>query len=140
MSAFEGKRTCLVAMRMSAFDQKRTFTRMLGLNGNCNRLWRLARDHIFRPGSGRNRRRREDRKIRVATGGAIEADLAVSYGRKLTAQKIWRGAMFGRRLVGVENAATGARLKRGNEVVEQAVGLGDFVIHVYENCNVEGIG
>ena len=48
--------------------------------------------------------------------------------------------MLGRRPVGVDNADTRARLKRGNEIVEQAVGLGDFVIHVHQNCNVERIG
>ena len=48
--------------------------------------------------------------------------------------------MLGRRPVGVDNADTRARLKRGNEIVEQAVGLGDLVIHVHQNCNVERIG
>ena len=48
--------------------------------------------------------------------------------------------MLGRRPVGVDNADTRARLKRGNEIVEQAVGLGDFVIHVHQNCDVERIG
>src|SRR4029453_14449380 len=42
--------------------------------------------------------------------------------------------------VGVDNADTRAWLKRGNEIVKQAVGLGDFVIHVHQNCNVERIG
>ena len=88
----------------------------------------------------RNRRWREDREISVAARESIEADLAVSYGCKLTAQKAWQGTMLGRRPVGVDNADTRARLKRGNEIVEQAVGLGDLVIHVYQNCNVERIG
>ena len=48
--------------------------------------------------------------------------------------------MLGRRPVGVDNADTRTRLKRGNEIVEQAVGLGDLVIHVHQNCNVEQIG
>ena len=48
--------------------------------------------------------------------------------------------MLGRRPVGVGNPDTRARLKRGNEIVEQAVGLGDFVIHVHQKCNVERIG
>ena len=55
------------------------------LRGNDNRLWRLARDHSFRPGPARNRRRRKDREISVAALELIEADLVVSYGRKLTA-------------------------------------------------------
>src|SRR5262249_30770658 len=70
----------------------------------------------------------------------IDADLAVSYSCELTAQKIRRGAMPGRRGVSVDNADTRVRLKRGNEIVEQAVGLGDFVIHVHQNCDVERIG
>ena len=48
--------------------------------------------------------------------------------------------MLGGRPVGIDNADTRARLKCGNEIVEQAVGLGDFVIHVHQNCNVERIG
>ena len=48
--------------------------------------------------------------------------------------------MLGRRPVGVDNADTRARLKRRNEIVEQAIGLGDLVIHVHQNCNVERIG
>ena len=48
--------------------------------------------------------------------------------------------MLGGRPVGVDNADTRARLKRGNEIVEQAIGLGNFVIHVHQNCNIERIG
>jgi len=95
-----------------------------------NRLRRLAGDHSFRPRPARNRRRRENRVISVAARESIEADLAVSYGCKLTLQKTWRCTMLGRRRVGIDNADTRARLERGNEIVEQAVGLGDLVIHV----------
>ena len=103
-------------------------------------LWRLARDHSFRRRPVRNRWRRKDREISVAARESIEADLAVAYRSKLTAQKFWRGTMPGRRPVDVDNANTRARPQRGNEIVEQAVGLGDFVIHVYQNCNVDRIG
>ena len=48
-------------------------------------LWRLARDHSFRPRPARDCRWREDRKIRVAAREAIEVDLAIPYGCKLTA-------------------------------------------------------
>ena len=47
--------------------------------------------------------------------------------------------MFRRRPVGVYNTDTRARLERGNEIVEQAVGLGDLVIHVHQDGNVERI-
>jgi hypothetical protein len=114
---------------------RREYGRVIG-----NRLWRLARDHSIWPRPARNRGRREDREIGVAAPQSIEADLTVSYGCKLTAQKTWRGTMFGRRPVGVDDTDTRARLKRGNEIVEQAIGLGDFVIHVHQNCNVERIG
>src|SRR5262249_5644634 len=100
-------------------------------------LWPLARDHRFRPGPARNRWRLKDREVSVAAGESIETDLAVSHGCKLTAQKPWRGTVLGRRRVGVDNADTRARLKRGNEIVEQTVGLGDLVIHVHQDCNVE---
>jgi hypothetical protein len=49
-----------------------------------NRLWRLAGDYSFRPRPARNRRRRKDREISVTARESIEADLAVSYGCKLT--------------------------------------------------------
>src|SRR5215469_3122252 len=45
--------------------------------------------------------------------------------------------MLGRRRVGIDNAHSRARLKRGNEIVEQAIGLGDLVIHVHQDGNVE---
>jgi hypothetical protein len=56
------------------------------VRGNGNRLRRLARDHSFGPGPARNRRRSKDREISVAVCESIEADLAISYGCKLTAQ------------------------------------------------------
>jgi hypothetical protein len=43
-------------------------------------LWRLARDHGFRPRAACDRWRREDRKIGVAAREAIEADHAIPYG------------------------------------------------------------
>ena len=48
-------------------------------------LWRLARDHGFRPRPTCNSRWRENRKIGVAARKAIEADLAIPYSCKLTA-------------------------------------------------------
>ena len=48
-------------------------------------LWRLAPDHSFRPRLACDRRWREDPKIGVAAREAIEADLAIPYGSKLTA-------------------------------------------------------
>ncbi len=86
-------------------------TRGCAVRGNGNRLWRLACDHSFRPGPARNRRRREDREIGVAVLESIEVDLAVPYGRKLAAQKTWRGTMLGRRSVGVHNADSRAWLE-----------------------------
>ena len=114
-------------------------SRPVGVKCIGNRLWRPARDHSFRPGPARSRRRREDGEISVAASESIEADLAVSYGCKLTAQKIWRSTMLRRRPVGVDNADMRVRLKRGNEIVEQAIGLSDLVVHVHQNCNVERI-
>ena len=43
-------------------------------------LWRLARDHGFRPRAACDRWRREDRKIGVAAREAIEAVHAIPYG------------------------------------------------------------
>jgi hypothetical protein len=116
------------------------YTRRLWPKGSVNRLWYFARDHSFWSGPALNRRRRKYREIGVAAPKPIEANLTVSYGGKLAAQKIGRGAMLGGRRVGIDNANTRARLKRGNEIIEQAVRLGDFVIHVHQNCNVERIG
>jgi hypothetical protein len=48
-------------------------------------LWRLARDHGFRPRPTCNSRWRENRKIGLAARKAIEADLAIPYSCKLTA-------------------------------------------------------
>ena len=47
--------------------------------------------------------------------------------------------MLGCRRVGIDNAHSRVRLERGNEIVEQAIGLGDLVIHVHQDGNVEGI-
>jgi hypothetical protein len=47
--------------------------------------------------------------------------------------------MFRCRSVGVDNADARARLERGDEIVEQTVGLGDLVIHVHQDRNVERI-
>ena len=49
-----------------------------------NRLPRLAGDYSFRPCPVRKRRWRKDREISVTARESIEADLAVSYGCKLT--------------------------------------------------------
>jgi hypothetical protein len=47
--------------------------------------------------------------------------------------------MLRRRPVGVDNADARARLERRDEIVEQAVGLRDLVIHVHQDRNVERI-
>ena len=47
--------------------------------------------------------------------------------------------MLGRRGVGIDNAHSRARLERGNEIVEQAIGLSDLVIHVHQDGSVERI-
>jgi hypothetical protein len=49
-----------------------------------NRLPRLAGDYSFRPCPVRKRRWRKDREISVTARESIAADLAVSYGCKLT--------------------------------------------------------
>ena len=67
-------------------------------NGASNTLWRLARDHSFRPRPARDGRWREDRKIGVAASEAIKADLAIPDGGKLTAKEIWWRTMLGGRL------------------------------------------
>ena len=102
-------------------------------------LWRLAHDHIFRPRSARDGRWREDRKIGAAAHEAIEADLAIPYGCKLTAQETWWRTMLGGRPDGVNNTDARARLERGDKIVEQGVRLCDLVIHVHQDRNVERI-
>ena len=52
-----------------------------------NLLWRLARNHSFRPCPASNGRRLEDREIGVAPGQSVEADFAIPYSRKLAAQE-----------------------------------------------------
>jgi hypothetical protein len=47
--------------------------------------------------------------------------------------------MLRSRPVGVDNADARARLERRDEIVEQAVGLRDLVIHVHQDRNVERI-
>jgi hypothetical protein len=39
--------------------------------------------------------------------------------------------MLACRSVGIDNAYSRVRLERGNEIVEQAIRLGDLVIHVH---------
>src|SRR5947208_3636183 len=75
------------------------------------RLWRLARDHSFWPRPARNGGRRKNREIGGAPRQSIEADLAISYGRKLTTQQTWRRAMLGRRPVRVDDADARARFE-----------------------------
>ena len=79
----------------------------------------VARDHSFRPRPARDGWWREDRKIGVAAREAIEADLAIPYGCKLTAQETWWRTMLGGRPEGVNNTDARARLERGDEIVEQ---------------------
>jgi hypothetical protein len=74
-------------------------------------LWRFARDHSFWPRPASNGWRRENREVGVTPRQSIEADLAISYRGKLTAQQTWRRAMLGRRPVGVDNADARARLE-----------------------------
>ena len=76
--------------------------------------------------------RHKDGQISLAAREPIEGDLAIAHRGKLTAEKIRRGTMFGCRPVGVDNANPRAGLKRGNEIVEQSVGLGDLVIRVHQ--------
>jgi hypothetical protein len=100
-------------------------------------LWRLARDHGFRPRAACDGRRREDRKIGVAAREGIEADLLVPYGCKLTAQETWWRTMLGGWFESVDNADARARVERWDEIVEQGVRLYDLVIHVHQDRNVE---
>ena len=88
--------------------------------------------------SGSRRMVAEDRKIGVAAREAIEADLAIPYGCKLTAQEAWRRTMLGGPPEGVNNTDARARLECGDEIVEQGVRLCDLVIHVGHDLNVEG--
>src|SRR4029077_1614551 len=96
-------------------------------------LWRLAPHHSFRPRAACDGRRREDREIGVAAREAIEADLVIPYGCKLTAQETWWRSMLGDRFEGVDNADARARLERGDKIIEQCVGLCDLVIHVHQD-------
>src|ERR1700730_10507649 len=52
-------------------------------------------------------------------------------GCKLAAQKAWRGTMVHGRPDSIDNPDASARLERRSEVIEQAVRLCDFVIHVH---------
>jgi hypothetical protein len=99
----------------------------------------LARDHSFRPRTAGIGRWRENRQMGVAAGESIEAVLPIPYGCEFTALKVRRSPMLGRRPVGVDNADARAKLERRDEIVEQTIGLGDLVIHVYQDRKVDRI-
>jgi len=67
----------------------------------------------------------------------MEADLAIPDGCKLAAQKAWRRTVFRGRPDGVDNPDASAGLERRDEVIEQAVRLCDFVVHVHQDRSVE---
>ena len=90
--------------------------------------------------AARNGRRCENPEIGVAAREAIEPDLAIPYGCKLTAQETWWGTMLGGRFKGVDNADARARLERGDEIVQQGVRFCDLVIHVHQDRNVGRVG
>src|SRR6266480_3338143 len=111
-------RGCSLPLRLSYAERRATLEERCGrrarlIDASAIDLWRLARDHSIRPRPARNRRRGEDGEISVAARESIEADLAIPHGCKLTPQKTWRGTMLGRRPVGIDNADSCARLKRG---------------------------
>ena len=66
-------------------------------------LWRLARDHGFRPRAACNGGWREDRQIGVGAAEPIEADLTIPYGCKLASQDAGRRAVLGRWRERVDN-------------------------------------
>ena len=67
----------------------------------------------------------------------MEANLAIPNGCKLAAQKAWWSAVLRGRPNGVDDADASTRLERWSEVIEQAVRLCDFVIHVHQDRSVE---
>jgi hypothetical protein len=44
-----------------------------------------------------------------------------------------------RRPIGVDNADARAKLERRDQILEQTIGLGDLVVHVYQDRSVERI-
>ena len=99
----------------------------------------LTRDHSLRPRTAGNAWRRKDCQIGVAAREWIHADAAISYCCEFTAQEIRWDTMLRRRPIGVENADARARLERRDEVVKQAIGLDDLVVHVDKNSNVDRV-
>ena len=48
--------------------------------------------------------------------------------------------MLRRRRIGIHNAHSRAVFKRRNEIIEQAIGLSDLVVHMHQDGSVERIG
>ena len=90
-----------------------------------------TRDYCVRPCAAFVGRRRKDRQVGAAARERMKANLMISNGRKLAAQKAWWGTMVHGRPDGIDNPDPSARLERRSEVIEQAVRLCDFVIHVH---------
>src|SRR6516162_5892655 len=109
-------------------------------SASCLSLWRSARDNGLWSRSACDGRRRKDRQVGVAALKSIEADPAIADRGELTAQETWRGAVLGCRRETVDDADAGVGLERGDQVVEEAVGLCDLVIHVHQNRNVNRAG
>ena len=100
----------------------------------------IAHTRSLRPWATFVGRRREDRQICVAAHERVEGNLAIPDDCKLAAQKTWRGTVLRGRRDGVNNPDASTGLERRREIIEQAVRLRDFVIHVHEDCGVKRMG
>src|SRR6202008_4807613 len=69
-----------------------------------------------------------------------KCNLAIPDGGQLAAQKIWRGAVLRGRGDSVYDPEACPRLERRDKVINQAIRLRDFMIHVHQDRTVERMG
>ena len=93
---------------------------------------------ITRRFSNRYLRWREYGQISSVPCELICSDLAIADGGQFAAQEFNWGAMFRCRKLKVDDSDSRTLLQGGREIVEEGIGLGYLVIHVHEDCGIQG--
>ena len=68
----------------------------------------------------------------------MDSDLAVANSGKLAGEKRQRCAVHGRCRTRIDDAHPAAWFESGREVVEQSVGVGDLMVHVDQDRQIDG--